>query len=126
MGCSQLHFDVAVTDNYTVGTEPQTVTLMKMSAVHVMHGDPCTAPVDICVERVVKCQKGCMFETFLHDFPIDPCEPILPPGTYQISTREGQMLSLESGVVSVDIVFEEVSAEYVQAIIANKGAGCEN
>lgn len=127
MGCSQLHFDVAVVDNYTVATEPQTITLLKTSAVHIMSGDPCSAPIEICVNRVVKCQKGCMFETFTHDFPIDPCDPILPPGTYEISTVDESFVELESGVTTVDIIFEEVTSEYVQAIIANKsGAGCEN
>lgn len=127
MGCSQLHFDVAVVDNYTQETDPQTVTLLKTSAVHIMSGDPCVAPIEICVNRVVKCQKGCMFETFLHDFPIDPCDPILPPGTYQISTVDECLVELENGVTTVDVVFEDVTSEYVQAIIANKsGAGCEN
>ena len=57
MGCSQIHFDVAVVDNYTVATEPQQITLLKTSAVHILNGDPCTTPVEICVNRVVKCQK---------------------------------------------------------------------
>lgn len=126
MGCSQIHFDVAVVDNYTVATEPQQITLLKTTAVHILHGDPCSAPVEICVNRVVKCQKGCAFETLLHDFPIDPCDPILPPGTYEISTMEDCFVELENGVATVDIVFEDVTAEYVQALIANKsGAGCE-
>ena len=126
MGCSQLHYDVAVVDNYTVATEPQTVTLLKMSAMHIINGDPCGAPIEICVQLVVKCQKGCAFEVFLHDFPIDPCDPILPPGTYEISTTDDCYVPLENGVTTVDVVFEDVTAEYVQAIIANKGAGCEN
>ena len=126
MGCSQLHYDVAVVDNYTVATEPQTVTLLKMSAMHIINGDPCGAPIEICVQRVVKCQKGCAFEVFLHDFPIDPCDPILPPGTYEISTTDDCYVLLENGITTVDVVFEDVTAEYVQAIIANKGAGCEN
>lgn len=126
MGCSQLHYDVAVVDNYTVATEPQTVTLLKTTAMHIINGDPCGAPIEICVQRVVKCQKGCAFEVFLHDFPIDPCDPILPPGTYEISTTDDCYVPLENGVTTVDVVFEDVTAEYVQAIIANKGAGCEN
>ena len=33
---------------------------------------------------------------------------------------------LENGATTVDVVFEDVTAEYVQAIIANKvGASCE-
>lgn len=127
MGCSQLHFDVAVVDYLTVEVEPQSITLMKTSALHILHGDPCSAPIDICVSRIVKCQKGCVFETISHDFPIDPCDPILPPGTYEISVEDGKMVLLESGVTSVDIVFEDVTPEYVQAIIANKiGASCES
>ena len=126
MGCSQLHYDVAVVDNYTVATEPQTVSLLKTAAMHIINGDPCGAPIEICVQRVVKCQKGCAFEVFLHDFPIDPCDPILPPGTYEISTTDDCYVPLENGITTVDVVFEDVTAEYVQVIIANKGAGCEN
>ena len=51
MGCSQLHFDVAVVENYTVATETQTVTLLKTSAMHIINGDPCGAPIEICVQR---------------------------------------------------------------------------
>lgn len=127
MGCSQLHFDVNVANNHTIETEPQTIMLTKTSALHIVNGDPCSAPVQVCVNRVVQCQKGCATETFVHDFPIDPSDPILPPGTYQIYTMDGGFVSLDGGATTVDIIFEEVTPEYVQAVIANKsGAGCEN
>ena len=34
------------------------------------------------------------------------------------------MTMLANAVVGVDVIFEEVSPEYVQAIIANKAGGC--
>lgn len=124
MGCTQIHFDVAIVDYTSVPVdEPKTVNLTRMSAVHILNEDPCTAPLEICVNRVVKCQKGCYFERILHDFPIDPCDPILPPGEYEITVPSKELLQ-EVGVVSLDIVFEDVTPEYVQAIIANKSGGC--
>lgn len=121
MGCTQLHFDVAIVDSKVVPIdEPKTVNLTKTNAVHIINEDPCTAPVQICIQRVVKCQKGCYFERILHDFPIDSCDPILPPGEYEITIPYGEVL-VEMGVVSMDVILEEVTPEYVQAIIANKG-----
>lgn len=123
MGCLQIHFDVAIVDSYSVEPEPQTVTLLKTSMVHILNEDPCSAPLNICVDRIVKCQKGCAFDVIKHDFPIDPCDPILPPGEYEICVPQS-FSALENAVVGMDVVFEEVSAEYVQAIIANKVGGC--
>lgn len=123
MSCYQLHFDVAIVDSHSVESEPQNITLLKTAVLHLMHEDPCGAPLDICVQRVVKCQNGCTISTFLHDFPIDACDPILPPGEYQISVGS-KMTMLVNAVVGIDVIFEEVSPEYVQAIIANKAGGC--
>lgn len=124
MNCSQLHFDVEVENSYSVPTEPQFITLTKTHIVHIVRQDPCNAPLDICVERVVECKNGCAINTLMHDFPIDPCDPILPPGKYAICVPEKFTLYEEDIVVGLDLVFEEVSQEYVQAIIANKLGGC--
>ena len=123
MSCFQLHFDVAIVDSHSVETEPQNITLLKTAVLHLIHEDPCGAPLYICVQRVVKCQNGCAISTFLHDFPIDACDPILPPGEYQVSVGS-KMTMLTNAVVGVDVIFEEVTPEYVQAIIANKAGGC--
>lgn len=124
MSCSQLHFDVSVKDSHSIAPDPQIVTLTKTSVVHIIHQDPCNAPLDICIERIVECQDGCAFNTIMHDFPIDPCDPILPPGKYYISIPSKLTLFEDDVVVEVDVIFEEVSQEYVQAIIANKVGGC--
>lgn len=125
MSCTQIHFDVAIVDNSTLPVEePQQVVLTKTHAVHLINQDPCTVALDICVQRIVECQKGCAFDVFYHDFPIDPCEPILPPGKYLISVPEMQVGVEGSLVAGLDVIFEEVSNEYVQAIIANKSGGC--
>lgn len=124
MACSQLHFDVAVVEHFVLEAEPQQITLAKTSAVHILNGDPCSAPVDLCIQRVVKCQKGCRFDTIMHDFPIDSCDPILPPGLYEVSVKDGSFVLLDNGVTTVDVIFEDVTPEYVQAIIANKAGGC--
>ena len=124
MGCTEIHFDVAVVDYASIPVEePATVNLLKTNIVHIINEDPCTAPLEICIKRVVKCQKGCYFDRLLHDFPVDDCDPILPPGEYEITVPEKELL-LETGVVSLNVVFEEVTPEYVQAIIANKLGGC--
>lgn len=123
MSCSQIHFDIAIVGLQSVETEPQNITLLKTSIVHIINQDPCAAPLNICIQRIVKCQNGCAISTFLHDFPIDGCDPILPPGEYQISVPETETM-VDAAVVGMDVIFEEVSPEYVQAIIANKVGGC--
>lgn len=125
MSCNQVHFDVAVLEFTTLPSdEPVTVHLSKMAAMHIIYEDECLAPVKICVNRVVKCQKGCAFDTFLQDFPIDPSNPILPPGEYQICAAETYVPLFGGPVVGVDVIFEDVTPEYVQAVIANKNGGC--
>ncbi len=125
MGCSQVHFDVAVVDKQVVPVdEPTTVHLTKSTLLHVINPFECEAPICICVERVVRCQKGCSFEVIRHDFDIDVDDPILPPGEYEITIPEFSTPLFETGVVPIDIVFEDVSSEFIQAIIANKSGGC--
>lgn len=124
MGCSQVHFDVAIVDNHSVEDTPKRITFTKPVAVHILLQDPCTAPLNICIKRVVKCQKGCAFQELLHDFPIDACDPILPPGEYEISIPKTFTPLFEGVGVTVDVVFEEVSPEYIQIVAANKSGGC--
>lgn len=122
MSCTQVHFDVGTLDGYSVSDEVKRVTLTKTVVLHLIHEDPCTAPLQLCIHRVVKCQKGCYFEELLHDFPIDPCNPVLPPGEYELSIKK-TFIPLFDGVgVSLDVVMEVVSDEYIQALIANKGS----
>lgn len=124
MACSQIHFDIDIIESNSVSPQPQLVTLTKTSIVHIINQDPCGAPLNICIERVVECQSGCAIQTIMHDFPIDGCDPILPPGKYSISVPETLTMYKEDITIGMDIIFEEVSQEYVQAIIANKIGGC--
>ncbi len=124
MACTQLHFDVPVFEFKSLPIdEPKSVTLTKTNAVHIINSDPCTGSLDICIKRIVKCQNGCQIDRYEHDFPIDGCDPILPPGEYEITIPSTTVVIDGSVMLSLDVIFEEVSDEYVRAIIANK-LGC--
>lgn len=124
MSCTQLKFDVPVFNGKTMSDETKRVTLTKMSAVHLVQEDPCSAPIQVCIKRVVKCQKGCYFEEILHDFPIDSADPLLPPGEYEISVPETSIPLFNGVSSSVSVIFEDVTAEYVQARLVNSRGGC--
>lgn len=124
MGCTQIHFDVPIYENIARSDETRRVVLTKITSVHIFHEDPCSAPLQLCIKRVVKCQSGCVIKEFLHDIPINPCDPILPPGEYELSIPE-TYVPLFGGIgVSLDVVFEDVSLEYVQVLLANGNGGC--
>lgn len=125
MSCTQISMEAFVSGNYVVPSdEVKTVTLLKTAALHVIQSNPCEAPMSVCVNRVVKCQKGCNFDKFTHDFPINPCDPILPPGEYEFSIAPGYVPVDGDFTLPVTVVLEDVSPEYVQAILANKLGGC--
>lgn len=123
MSCTQMQFDVAVYEGTTATDETKRVTLTKSVAVHLIQQDPCTAPLQLCIKRVVKCQKGCYYTEYLHDFPIDGCDPILSPGEYEFSVSESFIPLFEGGAVTLGVILEDVTQEYIQAVIANKSGG---
>lgn len=123
MSCTQLQFETLVLQGSTAPVEPKRVSLTKSAAVHLVQQDACSAPLQLCIKRVVKCQKGCYYTEYLHDFPIDGCNPILPPGEYEFSVAESYIPLFNELSVSLGVILEDVSAEYIQAVIANKSGG---
>lgn len=125
MACKQFGFDVPVFEGKAVSEEKKRVVLSKSAIAHIVLDDPCAAPVSVCIKRVVKCQKGCYFEELLHDFPIDSCDPILPPGEYEFEVLQSFIPLFEGEATRVDVILEDISSDYIQAIIANKQGGCK-
>lgn len=123
MSCTQLQFETMVFQGSTTPVESKRVTLTKPAAVHLVQQDACAAPLQLCIKRVVKCQKGCYYTEYLHDFPIDGCDPILPPGEYEFSVEESYIPLFGGLSVSLGVILEDVTSEYIQAIIANKSGG---